>query len=56
MVIKPLVGQHTTKKEDSERSMGFDWALVFTEKFVAEPVFLDQLWPNGTEPMYTATA
>ena len=43
MVIKPLVGQHTTEKEDPERDMCFDWALVFAEQFKAKLVFLDQL-------------
>jgi len=42
MVIKPLVGQHTTEKEDSEGGVSFDWTLVFTKKFVAELVLLDQ--------------
>jgi hypothetical protein len=44
VIIKPLVGQHTAQKEDSERSMSFDRALVFTEEFEAELVLLDQFW------------
>jgi len=44
MVIEPLVGQHTAKKEDSERGMSLDRTLVFTEEFEAELVLLDQFW------------
>jgi hypothetical protein len=44
MVIKPLVGQHATQKEDTERSMSFDWALDFTKQFQVELVLLDQFW------------
>lgn len=44
MIIKPLVGQHTTQKEDSERSTSLNWELVFTEQFEAELVLLGQFW------------
>jgi hypothetical protein len=47
MVIEPLIGQHTAQKENSERSMSFDWALIFTEQFEAELVLLDQFWAEG---------
>lgn len=43
MVIKPLVGKHTAEKEDSERCMGLNRALVFAEEFEAKLVLLDQL-------------
>ena len=44
MVIKPLVGQHTSQKEDPERGMGFDRAFVFAEEFEPELVLPDQFW------------
>ena len=47
MVIKPLVRQNAAKKEDSERSMSFDWALIFTEQVEAELALLDQFWAEG---------
>ena len=47
MVIKPLVGQHTAEKEDSERGMSFNWALVFTEQLKAKLVLFDQIWTEG---------
>ena len=42
MIIKPLVGQHATQKEDFERGMSLDRAFVFTEESEAEFVLLDQ--------------
>jgi hypothetical protein len=44
MVIKPLVGQHTAQKEDSERGVSLDRTLVFTEEFEAEFVLLGKFW------------
>jgi hypothetical protein len=44
VIIKPLVGKHTAKEEDSEGGMGFNRALVFAKQFEAKLVLLDQLW------------
>lgn len=46
VVIKPLVGQHTAEKEDSERGMSFHQALVLAEQFKAKLVLLDEFWTD----------
>jgi hypothetical protein len=51
VIIKPLVGQHTAEKEDSERGMGFDRALVFAKQVEAKLILLHQFWTKrcGTD-------